>query len=339
MEAQLDISCRDCHGPRLSLKRDGEGLGNRLVFLNKKVPDIRGRPVAVTRKGTPLYNVQMRDGKLVVFRKLDGHALELDARSLNKPHHTLKGHERLSCQACHSAWMPQCYGCHLTYRESQMQREWIHHKLLPGKWTEARSYVRFFKPALGFRDRRTIYPISPCQVFVSVFDKGDTYRPDQAFKVLTLSAFDPHTTSAGSRSCTECHGDPKVLGLGEGLLHQRNGTWVFRPTYDAAATGLGIPFPLDGYVDVSGKRLQTASRKATRPFNGKEIQRILAVTPCLGCHNRYDDPIYRDFPKALSRFNRDPALPCLNKGTRQVPGKGKDAGLHPRAGAGSHSPG
>jgi len=297
MEDQVDITCEACHVPAFSLMTDREGLANRLVSLNKKVPKVLGEPVAVSRKHTPLYNVQRQERGTVFFRKMDGHAVKMDITSSKNPHHTLRGHERLSCQACHSSWIPQCYGCHLEYRKSESQKDWLTGEKSPGKWKETRSYMRFAKPGLGFKSASTIYPVSPCQVFAS-------------FKILTMSAFDPHTTSKESRSCIECHGDAKVLGMGEGILSKRDGKWLFRPTYDAVSSGLGIPFSPDAYVSLNGERLQAASREDARPFNGQEINNILSVNACLGCHNRYEDKIYQDFKVSIKRFKTDGNLPC-----------------------------
>jgi len=47
-----------------------------------------------------------------------------------------------------------------------------------------------------------------------------------------------------------------------------------------------------------------------RPFNKEEIGRTLGVSPCLGCHDTYDDPIYGDFAGSVARFKSDPRLPC-----------------------------
>ncbi|MBL7102249.1 MAG: hypothetical protein KJ573_10450 [Proteobacteria bacterium] len=311
MAAQIDISCQACHSPKFSVMEGPESLAGRLAFLNKRVPRGIGKSIALSKKGTPLYNLQRKDGKVIFYRKMDGLPVEMDIRSSDKPHHGLKGHERLACQSCHSAWIPQCYGCHLTYRKSERQTDWITHESSPGRWKEARSYLRFSRPALGIRNGFGIYPISPCQVFVSVFDSSGRFRKDQSFKTMNISAFDPHTTSKKSRTCIECHQDPKVIGLGEGILHQKGSKRVFRATYDSSSSGIDVPFPLDGFVDLSGEPLQTDSGKGVRPFNREEIDRILGVAPCLGCHPGYDDRIYGDFRGSKERFEIEAGLPCL----------------------------
>ncbi len=319
MHSQTDITCQTCHSPEFSMIKGPDALADRLAFLNKRIPWKKGQSVALSKKGTPIYNLQKEDGKTIFYRKMDGRPFEMDIQLSNKPHHRLKGHERLSCQACHSIWIPQCYGCHLTYNKSEKQKDWINNKMSPGRWKEARSYLRFSRPALGIRDDLEIFPISPCQEFVSVFDKSGKYLEDESFNIMNISAFDPHTTARKSRGCLECHQDPKVIGLGEGILHQKGGKRVFRPTYDSSSspprtgssTGIDVSFPLDSFVNLKGEPLQSGPGKGVRPFNKEEIDRILSVSPCLGCHDSYEDRIYADFKESDKRFEMEGGLPCL----------------------------
>jgi hypothetical protein len=310
MKAQVDITCEDCHSPRFIPVDSPQHLGKRLIFLNKMIPDPPGGRVAVTEKGTPLYNVQERKGRILFFRKKDGRSFELDPSYGEKAHHRLPGHGRLACQSCHSAWIPQCYGCHLTYHSSERQRDWLTGEETPGRWREARSYIRFSKPALGVDHRSRVYPVTPCQVFASLFDGENRFQSADAFRIMTLSAFDPHTTSKTSRPCEDCHGDPKTIGLGEGIRFMVEGKPKFRPTYDAARSGLPVSFPLDAYVDLEGRPQAVSVRGGSRPLNREEVARILAVDLCLGCHDRYDDKIYKDFEASKRQFQNDPSIPC-----------------------------
>jgi len=312
MKDQTDITCEACHSPTFSPIETTDTLAGRLAFLNKRVPGVAGKSVGLTKKGTPIYNLQEEKRTTFFYRKMDGLPIEMNVTLPEKPHHRLKGHERLSCQACHAAWIPQCYGCHLTYTKSEQQTDWLTKEKSIGRWKEARSYIRFSRPALGIIEDREVFPLSPCQMFVSVFDESNEYRKEQSFKVKNLSAFDPHTTAAKSRTCLECHEDPKVVGLGEGILHQKEGRRIFRPTYDAVGSGLGLSHPLDAYVSLDGEPFQTGFKNGVRPFTGDEIDRILGVAPCLGCHPTYDDPIYRNFQESKGRFQEEAAgLPCL----------------------------
>ncbi len=300
MAAQVDITCEACHMPSLNPLGEAENLGKRLLRLNRRIPDPAGEKVAFTAKGTPLYNLQERGDKLIFFRKTDGLPIEVPKGSAEKPHHVMKGHSRLSCQACHSVWISQCYGCHVSYDDSVKQTDWLTGEKTYGRWTEARSYMRFSKPSLGLRAALKVYPVTPCQVFFK----------RESFAHLTLSAFDPHTSSAGSRECRDCHGDPKSIGLGEGILTRIDGAWRFRASFSRNPEETAPGPALDSFVTPEGKALIGNARDGTRPFNGKELDCILAVNSCLGCHKSYSDPIYRDFSVSIRRFREGADLPC-----------------------------
>jgi hypothetical protein len=310
MKDQLDITCEACHRPGFIEVKEREGLAERLALLNKKVPTALNKEVAMSKKKSPLYNLQKTGGHIYFYRKMDGEAIEMDIPAEEKAYHHMPGHERLTCQACHSLWMPQCYGCHYTYRRDLNQGDWLTRKISSGRWEEFRSYLRFSRPTLGINSANQIAPFSPCQVYVSQFDeKGDYLRGD-SLKILSMSSFDPHTTQMASRSCLDCHGDPKSLGFGEGILYRREGGWRFRPTYDAWESSLDIQFPLDAFVSVDGVPLQGTSRKGARPFNREELKGIMAVNVCLPCHDKYQDKIYLDFKEGMNRFQTESYLPC-----------------------------
>jgi hypothetical protein len=303
MDQQVDITCEACHRPCFqSIEKEGS-LALRLAEFNGRMPEMENVSIGKSNRGTPLYHLQKRGGKVLLFRKRDGHAIALDNLSPTKAYHQLSGHERLSCQACHSQWMPQCYGCHLRYQPTELQKDWLTDEPSLGRWTERRSYLRFERPALGVSKGSKIYPVSPCQVIVSG-------APVDLNKT-TISAFDPHTTSTKSRKCIECHGESKVLGFGEGILNLRAGNIAFRPTYRSMPLSGEMLQPIQGFDTEQGKAEKKDRSKGVRPFNQKELHGILSVNPCLGCHDRYEDKIYRDFQASLARFDSEKGLPCV----------------------------
>ena len=170
--------------------------------------------------------------------------------------------------------------------------------------------MRFAQPTLGVKDEDTVSVFSPCQVFVSYFDENDVYQPDRSFKLFTMSSFDPHTTTKSSRTCMDCRGDPKSLGLGEGRMYGTGKGPSFRATYDSDASGLGVSFPLDAFTDLEGRVLHRTSREASRAFNKTELGKIRRVNLCLGCHEHYGDRIYEDFGSSFQTFLDREDLPC-----------------------------
>jgi hypothetical protein len=164
-----------------------------------------------------------------------------------------------------------------------------------------------------------VAPFSPCQVFVSLFDRRGIADPEASFNILTMTSFDPHTTQKKSRTCRDCHGDPKSLGFGEGILSKNGKSWQFRPTYDARASGMGRDAALDAFVDTRGTPLHSAARREARPFNREELEKILAVDGCLPCHGHYEDRIYGNFKRSKERFKTERDLPCRGLARRYTP--------------------
>ncbi|MFC1491728.1 hypothetical protein ACFLQ0_03970 [Nitrospinota bacterium] len=319
MKDQVDITCQSCHIPRFISVKDKDSLASKLASLNKKISIHQGAQVGESKKGNALYNLQKRGNQIVFYRKTDGMPVELKIPLEEKLYHRLPGHERLACQACHSAWVPQCYGCHITYRKDLTQIDWLSGKKTPGQFRESRSYIRFSKPTLGINASGKVAPFSPCQVFVSVFDQEGNYVHRKSLKTLAMTSFDPHTTRKRSRSCQDCHGDPKSLGFGEGILYKRGESWQFRPSYDAQSSGMGIGFALDAFVDTQGTPLMSTAHKGARPFNQDELENILAVDVCLPCHDQYEDKIYRDFKMNRKRFETERDLPCWEMARKYAP--------------------
>lgn len=147
---------------------------------------------------------------------------------------------------------------------------------------------------------------------------------------------DPHSTSTKGRTCLDCHQNPKTLGLGEGNLWYADGRWHFSASsrtpeatitetlslisrrskapaavsnHDRHTTGQK-PFvnnhPLDAFVDIDGNVLVHTSRKGLRPFDKKEIDRILYVGLCVTCHRDFKDPVMKNWQRGHA------PRPCKN---------------------------
>ena len=309
MEEQTEISCEMCHAPEFEAVRPGDGLAVTLAGLNRAVPGIEGARIAYSPRSAPLYHLRSIDGRAVLFRKLDGKPIFMESTDLSQPHHNLPGHERLSCQACHSRLMPQCYGCHLEYRKDEVQLDKLSGQETRGHWNEGRSYMRLTQPILGV-DGAEVVPFAPCQVFVSVFDRQGRHQPEASKTIPAMTTFDPHTTQLSSRTCAECHLDPKALGLGEGHLLTGPEGISFDPLYDSRRSGFGLDVPPEAFGSLNGTRLHTASRPDRRPWTRAELEAILRPGPCLACHDQYTDPVYDDFALSLRKLRQGKAEGC-----------------------------
>ena len=320
MDTQLDITCEACHMPEFSSHEADLAEAERLARLNERVPASAGGAVALSKKGTPIYNLREQGGKVIFYRKADGERIELDTPSARKPYHRLSGHERLSCQACHSAWMVQCYGCHLTYRESGPQVDWLTGSASEGRWEEKGATPGLKTPrwASEAPDHGSTRFLPARFSFLMTAKRNG--RDGRAFKVLSVSAFDPHTTAKPSRSCRECHGEPKVMGFGGGHMAggaDGGGSIQTVPIQGAPLPGPAEDFPLDAFLDSTGAMRQANPHDGTRPFTVKEAASILFVNLCVGCHDDYGDKIYEDFGKSKRRYRSgEEALPCVSDQNR-----------------------
>ncbi len=299
VEDQVEISCQDCHDPIFEEVSDGDSA-MILASLNGLKLEA-GDSVAITRKSHfPLYNVHLKDGDVLLIRKIDGKVIPIVKMS-QSAYHRISGHEQLSCQACHSAWVPQCYGCHDIYRKSVKQLDKISYKRTWGKWEERRSYLRYEHPVLMRRPDGKVYPAAPgCQVYLTALDKNG--RVDSSATHFAMAFFDPHTTRRAVRSCQDCHLNPKTVGLGSGSIRIEGKSIEFTPIYDAERSELKIP--LESVIDTAGRQIQRVSRENARFFSLTEIKKIFTVGYCIQCHRNYEDGIYKSFRKSFKDFEK-----------------------------------
>jgi len=278
--ASVEIECTDCHGTpdrypwELPLGygdeygRDlGEApRGTTSKLLPKQAMGTRYEPedgYLLSARGNPLGNV-VRRGQTAVVHTAGGKDLVLKPLKLLAKTGGLSTEarvamvsvgthmERMECYACHAAWAPQCYGCHVKIdysRGSKKHLDWVaaghrhaekNHRadrgetdaaglMIPGEVTEQRSYLRFENPALGVNGEDRITPIAPgCQVVYTVIGPdGSVIIRNRIFRTppgtegggakgqlsIDMAPMQPHTNGR-SRSCESCHADPKAAGYG-----------------------------------------------------------------------------------------------------------------------------
>lgn len=194
----VELRCADCHSPPASpaqpdpdRQRVAEVL--RRSWERRGLPPLSAAPL-YTRLGTPL--VRTDAAARTLLRAQDGRALAIPPAAA-APWHTLRGHERLSCQACHSAWAPRCKRCHTSFDPAGTDVDHLSGRLTPGHWTEVAGGNGFGPPLLAIGPRGTIEPF--------VEGMSLTLRVGSATVSRQLYApLDPHTT-ARARSCGSCH--------------------------------------------------------------------------------------------------------------------------------------
>jgi len=181
------------------------------------------------------------------------------------PHDTR--HARLECAACHSQWVPQCFGCHMEYDADGTQWDHVEQRGTPGRWHEQRSGFRNELGALGVNAQNRIELFTPGMIMTLVHPDWNEEKFVRAFAPIS-----PHTIGT-ARSCTSCHRSSVALGLGEGSIELRNGEIRFTPTQPLLQDGL----PADAWTNIDGSLGGLAARPGQRPLNQEEMETVLAA--------------------------------------------------------------
>ncbi|RJX36583.1 MAG: hypothetical protein C4525_00520 [Desulfarculus sp.] len=313
MRFQTEITCATCHGgpqgpPQSGPPDDTARYEAQYGPLKNRPPLREDTRLLLSAKGRPLSNLRLgQDGPVLLSRSQPGkaHRLALVGRD---PRHRQPGHQRLSCQACHSRWTPQCYGCHDYRRAGGDMWDFVVGGPTPGSWQETRDQYRFTDPVLGIDSRGEIRPFVPgCQVVYTALDAAGRPLPGQALSVvrppaagsgLISTPFAPHTTRREVRPCEACHLNPKALGLGPGP--RPLGRMAARPLADLKAIGFAADW--EALVDEQGRPIQGQTHQGARPLNRAEVGRALAFGRCLPCHREPQDPVLADPARAWRRI-------------------------------------
>jgi hypothetical protein len=312
LEDAVSLRCETCHQPRFG-KPGQDDITYKLLQVNKNLIPAPDSLYAIVSRDNFLSNVLRVKGQPTLIRKADGQQLPIPALAENFCTGFAE-HDQLSCQSCHSAQLPQCYGCHDTYDPTGEQLDRVSMQRTKGRWTEGRSYLRFEDPPLLRDQGGRVLPAGPgCQVFLTELDENNAIRQQKTW--LTFAAFAPHTTRKDVPGCTDCHLNPKRLGLGEGRIDFAEGTPRMMPAYHSQMSGLGNT-PLETVGDFSGQPQQKLSRLRESIFSRDELKDLLTSGYCSVCHDSYGDPVYQNYSQSLAQWKEGKALNCT--GTRQT---------------------
>jgi hypothetical protein len=298
MFLQTEISCEDCHGgakaPRYQeiTRENDEALRESKSY---KMQMRQGMKMLLTAKGRMYSNVFYRDGVVYVLGKRSGKLFKSKVIT-GSPEHTIVGHGRMECYSCHSRTVVQCYGCHTTYDKTQFGKDYIKGIETPGRFSEKEDYRMLYPFPLALNQRGKISPVTPgCQTFVTVVEadgitsKNEYVARYKGRRQLRFAPFYSHNTGKKAIGCGECHGNPAFLGFGQHVVAGNSiyGTLICEQSADK---------PLDGFLILNEGKVRAYSaitRDHSRPLNGKEVRRTLAVNTCIICHEKARDPIYR----------------------------------------------
>lgn len=287
-EESVKVQCADCHPERKSTNSTAFEQTDRetqlIAWLRKY--ETRNVYIVKTQKGAlPLVNTTVDPGgQVTVTTKLSGQKI------LSKPqhHYCNRGnvHDRLSCNACHTAWAPQCIGCHNSYERQTAGFDMLRNIPTKGTWVEYSGVYLSDEPVLGIDEKsgksgqvQTMVPGMIMTIDKASFSKNG----DKVFHRLYAPA-SAHTTRRESRSCKSCHNNPLAIGFGRGsLVFSSAGRWTFEPKYERHPND---SLPEDAWTGFLKNRSGIVStRKGIRPFNVDEQKRILTAGACLTCHD------------------------------------------------------
>ncbi|MDT8446847.1 MAG: hypothetical protein RRB13_08120 [bacterium] len=271
VHSRAGLLCTDCH-TRRGVMGDGsakaKGEQREIACLDCHGVE-RQPPFTAQRFGSPLHNLRQKAGRRFLKPKAQGGML---AVPLVDAEHQTPNHQRLSCDACHAGWAPQCYGCHLDYDPKGQQFDHAQGKITPGRWVETGWDYQAKLPALGWYQGQ-VTPFVPGMIWTRQTPKG----PQSASIYAPLS---PHTTT-GARSCASCHQNPAAWGKVPGTSASPQGGW-------------GLPRAWGPQKGPETLHLQA------RKFNEFEVGKFERVGGCLECHGE-KSPIYQNFSTSLKR--------------------------------------
>ncbi|MBW2456238.1 MAG: hypothetical protein JRI68_17090 [Deltaproteobacteria bacterium] len=316
-EDQVEITCESCHGPHGDRPRSWSSLSDditRDLLRLRSQPAVPRDPMRVGRRGTPLWNLQQIDREptgqqLVAKGSGQSHPV---TQTPDDPNHELKGHERLTCTACHSRWAPQCSSCHTHYEPGGERWDFGKAAQTPGTWVESADRYDWGEPVLAVRADGRIAPAIPGMILT--VQTEPTGKPVRRRLFATI---DPHTTRPQARSCASCHRSAAALGWGTGTLQLAQRLDGPATRFEPAVADPEEPArAVDGWTAPFPAQPGLGTRQGMRSLSAPEQRAVLTVGRCLPCHEQSSDGIYADFTTALFELRQGssscPAGPELN---------------------------
>ena len=270
--------------------------------------------MAVSERKKRMTNVKVQNGKMVTIGKRSGRVYNIPLLR-NKQIHFIPQHQsRLECTACHSQSIVECQNCHASIKVGQVELK-----------TSERTPIKIQQPYLMIGPRGKVAPMfaQPERHFSMLDEKGNPIlalgsigqnrgkyqewhftNPDTSSGSNLAYSLNPHSTGTKVRSCESCHLSPETLGLGKGNLKiganntGKNDSLVSLNRLDEKTQA--SVFDPKAKVSIRGEVLAGSHQLKARPFNQKEIIRILRVGNCIPCHYRYGDRIYQDIKKSYA---------------------------------------
>lgn len=323
-EEQVKIGCIDCHfldDPVTVYAKDIDPESVKILKLRDWMNDSL-RLLKTAKDNHPIINSRVgEDGRARLTLKSGDTLLALrpPVRKCTRG----KAHSSLSCASCHSAWIPQCIGCHNSFDSRAPGYDMLENRERTGSWVEYTGLFLAGEPVLGIisdkRGQKTVTTFTPGMV-ISI-DTSSFYQNRESNPIFCrlYAPVSAHTTVRQGRTCRSCHLDPLALGYGRGELIYRMdgnyGTWDFvnrfdRSRYDNLPEDAWI-----GFLEEPGRVVSTRSN--ARTFNIGEQKSILTAGACLKCHEE-NSAVMRaaldDFDSVQNKVSKRCVLPIWPAG-------------------------
>ncbi|HNX56986.1 MAG TPA: cytochrome b N-terminal domain-containing protein [Prolixibacteraceae bacterium] len=286
-EQAVSIQCKDCHPTGKVNSEIVSSLPDKesqmIAWLRKTNPKTR---VVLTEKNwRPLMNTQVDSlNQITLIDKLSGkvHESKPAASACTRG----KGHDRLSCEACHTVWVPQCIGCHNSYEKETAGFDMLTGKRTKGSWVEFAGKTMAEAPVLGVNTETNQVVTAMPGMVMSIDNQSLEKGKGKSFHRL-FAPTSGHTTQKEARSCQSCHNNSLAMGFGCGELIFKpagnTGNWTFEPHF---ALNENDGLPEDAWIGfLQEAKPPYATRDWLRPFNIAEQKRVLQVGTCLTCHD------------------------------------------------------
>ncbi len=325
----VEIRCETCHGdgdspPHTEEVTDPHDPVIRLSQHYKGWTNSLNDSMILSVRKRKLANVKIQKNKIVTYGKKSGKKFITPTIHRGRKAHVIQAHKKkLECSACHSQWVPECKGC-----SSLMLK--VKDDAPPTgdqnkSWNASAASWEVVTPVLMIGPRGKVAPMFPQpdrtltlldeqgNPMAALAENGDAhgrYRDweftnPQGYSGSNLAyAANPHSVGKKVRSCASCHLSPEALGLGKGDIEwgkkSSGKNDLMKPIVRSDIVKHKSGFAPAATVNVRGEPLAGTTQTGARPFNQREITRILRVGNCIPCHDKYNDRIYRNMKKSYA---------------------------------------
>jgi len=321
-EEQVRIRCEDCHfkgEPGWTAFTDLDLESRKIVQARYGAAGEDRKYLTLQQTGTYLLNIRETDSDtLFLERKADGRNLPLKPPAAAC--FTGENHKTLSCESCHTGWVPQCIGCHNEFDARADGMDLLEMNERQGSWVEYVAKFLHDRPVLGVQEipgeqNKRVISFTPGMILSIALDSYPEKKPGAAGTFHRLYApISAHTTMATGRDCVSCHLDPLALGYGRGELvyhfNDGKGKWELISHF---ALNPRDGLPEDAWTGfLQSREDQAATRYHMRPFNVEEQKSILTVGACLSCHHQDSETMKKslvDFEDLLKQRSHKCILP------------------------------